>query len=98
LWQSQNFSKASGNPFLGDRFLSAAASTLNVIATFPFSGRKRPTRQQRLSPLHSLGIDSPFGKYLVFYQPLPSATLILRVLHGAQDLGPILDVDLERDT
>jgi plasmid stabilization system protein ParE len=87
----------SGDPFLGDRFLSASASTLNVIEDHPSAGRVRPTHHARLFSIRSLGINPPFDKYLVFYQSLPSETLILRVLHGAQDLGPLMDVDTERD-
>jgi plasmid stabilization system protein ParE len=87
----------SGNPFLGDRFLSAASSTFNVLANFTLAGRQRPTIQKQLTPLRSLAVDSPFDKFLVFYQPLESTTLILRVLHGARDLGPLVDLDSERD-
>jgi plasmid stabilization system protein ParE len=82
---------------LKDRFIAAAASTLNTIETFPLCGRARPTRHPRLSALRSLRIDPPFGKYLIFYQATPSASLILRVLHGAQDIHLLLDIDAERD-
>jgi len=86
----------SGDPFLADRFLSAAASAINLIATYPLAGRARPTLRD-FPQLRSLGVDRPFSKYLIFYQPSASSTLIIRVLHGAQDFGPILHIDSERD-
>jgi len=63
---------------------------------YPSAGRVRPT-QQNFPRLRSLGVDRPFGKYLIFYQPSVSSTLVIRVLHGAQDFGPILHIDPERD-
>ncbi|HEY5330355.1 MAG TPA: type II toxin-antitoxin system RelE/ParE family toxin [Acidobacteriaceae bacterium] len=86
----------SGSSSLADRFLSAAASAIDLIAMYPFAGRARPTLPN-FPQLRSLGVDRPFAKYLIFYQPSVSSTLVIRVLHGAQDFGPILHIDPERD-
>ena len=87
----------SDNLSLKNRFIAAAASTSSTIEAFPLAGRARPTRHPRLSGLRSLRVDPPFGKYLIFYQAMPSASLILRVLHGAQDTHLMLDIDASRD-
>ena len=36
---------------------------------------------------------SQFPTYLVFYRPLPEGIAVVRVLHGARDIGGILAED-----
>jgi toxin ParE1/3/4 len=31
----------------------------------------------------------PFGRYVIFYEVMPDGIAIVRVLHGARDLGPL---------
>jgi len=47
-------------------------------------------------PVHRLrsGIElrrKSYGNYLIFYRVMPSAVVIMRILHGARDYGRLLD-------
>ena len=74
---------ASDNPANADRFLDrlidVATGTLTVA---PFSGREREELGDGLRSL-------PVENYLIFYRVRDSAVEILRVIHGARDLGAI---------
>ena len=35
----------------------------------------------------------PLGRYVIFYQVISDAIAIVRVLHGARDLGPLFEVE-----
>lgn len=62
-----------------DRWIDRLDERLAVWATQPKMGRAR----DELSP----GIRSlPFGRYLVYFEPLPDGIDVVRVLHGAQDI------------
>ena len=57
--------------------------TLEVWATQPMMGRGR----EELAP----GVRSfAFGKYVVFFSPLPDGIDVVRVLHGARDIEATL--------
>ena len=75
---------------LGRAFLKKAAATVARIESNPELGRIRPSSRQNLSGLRSLGIDKPFSKYLVFYRIDTKEILVVRVLHGSQDLKKII--------
>lgn len=38
----------------------------------------------------------PYGSYLIFYVPQPDRVVVVRVLHGARNLGPILAESVPR--
>ena len=77
---------------LGNAFLQSASATIAHLEAHPESGRLRRTSRSRLAKVRSLVLDPPFSKYLVFYQINPDDILILRVLHGAQNLKRIAGV------
>ncbi|HEY1129013.1 MAG TPA: type II toxin-antitoxin system RelE/ParE family toxin [Roseateles sp.] len=62
-----------------DRWLDRLDEKLNLWATQPAMGRQR----DELAP----GLRSfVFGRYVVFFQPLPDGIDIVRVLHGSRDI------------
>lgn len=62
-----------------DRWIDRLDESLALWATQPQLGRAR----DELSP----GIRSlPFGRYVVFFAPLPDGIDVVRVLHSARDL------------
>ena len=62
-----------------DRWVDPLDESLALWATQPKMGRAR----EELSP----GIRSlPFGRYVVFFEPLADGIDVVRVLHGSRDL------------
>ena len=66
-----------------DRWVEQLEASLLLWASQPLLGRGRDELQPRL---HSMA----FGRYVVFYEPLPDGIDVVRVLHGSRDLGPLL--------
>jgi plasmid stabilization system protein ParE len=85
-----DFNTISGT--LGNAFLKSSATTITQIESYPDLGRVRVTSNPRLGDIRSLSLDSPFSKYLIFYRLETQGILVLRVLHGAQNLKRILGV------
>jgi toxin ParE1/3/4 len=70
------------SPSAADRFATAVAVKCRSISRSPRIGRARNELTE--------GIRSTVvGDYLIFYRPTPSAIELVRVLHGARDLGSI---------
>jgi toxin ParE1/3/4 len=62
-----------------DAWVDRLDETLRLLATQPRMGRLR----EELSPgLRSL----PFGRYVIFYEPLNDGIDVVRVLHAARDV------------
>ncbi|WP_457390478.1 type II toxin-antitoxin system RelE/ParE family toxin [Roseateles sp. P5_E1] len=62
-----------------DRWVDGLDEKLSLWATQPTMGRNRG----ELAP----GIRSlAFGRYVVFFQPLPDGIDVVRVLHGSRDI------------
>jgi toxin ParE1/3/4 len=69
-----------------DAFIDKLHETMQMLCRQPGSGR-------RCGEL-AAGIQSfPFGRYIIFYRATASAIEIVRVLHGARDIGNIFEVD-----
>jgi toxin ParE1/3/4 len=67
-----------------DRWVDRLDVQCALWATQPLIGRGR----NELAP----GIRSiPFGRYVVFFEPLPDGIDIVRVLHSARDIDAIFD-------
>lgn len=65
-----------------DRWVDALDDKLSIWATQPAMGRRR----DELAP----GLRSfAFGRYVVFFQPLPDGLDVVRVLHAARDVDDI---------
>ena len=66
-----------------DRFAVLIDDHFRALVRRPQMGRSR----SELAPdLHSF----PVGQYVIFYLPRPKGVEIVRVLHGARDIGSIL--------
>lgn len=66
-----------------DRLLEAAEATFKLIAKTPDIGSQRSFR--KITGIRSRAVTG-FRNYLVFYQTRGEAVVIVRVLHGMQDL------------
>jgi toxin ParE1/3/4 len=69
-----------------DRFAALVNSEFRTLARQPHMGRCRP---ELAAGLRSF----PVGRYVIFYVALPKGVEIVRVLHGARDIGSILQDD-----
>lgn len=71
-----------------DRLSDRIARATDRLTNFPESGAPRP----------ELGPDARsiiVGRYLILYRAGPDSVDILRVVHGARELGPLLGRDGE---
>jgi toxin ParE1/3/4 len=75
---------ADDNVARADAFIDDVDAKLNLLAEQPMLGRSR----EELAP----GLRSfPLGRYVIFYEVIPDGIAIVRVLHGARDLGPLFE-------
>lgn len=74
----------------GGRFLIAAQQTFQVLERMPGIGTAVGTANSTLAGLRQITVRR-FRKYLVFYLPLADGIDIVRVLHGARDIPPIIE-------
>jgi toxin ParE1/3/4 len=63
-----------------ERYASQLQQCCTMLATRPHAGRKRDELQP--PDLHSF----VQGSHVIFYQPQPYGVLIVRILHGTQDV------------
>jgi toxin ParE1/3/4 len=71
------------------RFLAQVEATLTRLASMPGMGSHYDLHHPALADLRFFPV-SRFRKYLVFYRPVPGGIEVVRVLHGARDIEPIL--------
>lgn len=69
------------NPDFGLRLLDGIEVRCRTLARFPLVGRRRDELGPGVRSAVVLG-------YRVFFRPEPDGILVLRVLHGARDVGP----------
>jgi len=81
---------AADNLNVALRFLSAAERDCAFLAKTPGAGAKRDFLRKDLAEVRSSPIGG-FKNYLIFYRPTPAGIEVLRVLHGARDIGSLLD-------
>ena|SRR5437867_5063954 len=75
---------ADDNVTRADAFIDDVDAKFQLLAEQPLLGRSR----EELAPnLRSL----PIRRYVIFYEVLPDGIAIVRVLHGARDLGPLFE-------
>ena len=80
-----------GSPDPAERFVVAIEETLQLLARNPELGPVRQFARSELAGVRSFPVKG-FGKHLVFYRPTAEQGIeVLRVLHGARDLGAIFD-------
>lgn len=70
---------AEDSPEAADRTIDRIMDGIDQLLVYPEAGRARP---EFLSDLRCLVL----GNYQVFYQIIPDAIEIFRVLHGARDI------------
>ena len=80
------------DPQLGERFLSGLAESTQRICATPGVGAPEPVGQHfgEVRRWHVHG----FRNWLVFYREVPGEIQVIRIIHGARELGPLLE-DLE---
>lgn len=75
---------AQEDPDAADRMIDRIRNALKRLADYPLSG----TERNELSP----GLRSvPIGKYIAFHRFEKGEIQVVRILHGARDLGTALD-------
>lgn len=72
------------------RFLNAVETTLQVLLDNPELGHTREFKRPELAEIRSFNVRG-FDKHLVFYRPSEKGIEVVRVLHGARDLGALFD-------
>lgn len=72
---------AEGSVAEADRWIDRLDETLLLWATQPTMGR---TRDELATGLRSF----PFGRYVLFYEPLSDGIDVVRVLHSSQESDP----------
>jgi toxin ParE1/3/4 len=77
-------------PEVALRFLDAVEATLRLLVENPELGPTREFAGSELSGLRSFPVKG-FDKHVIFYRPTQHGVEVLRVLHGARDLGAILE-------
>jgi plasmid stabilization system protein ParE len=78
---------ADANPVAADRFCDAVEAALEVLASHPEMGPAAGfprAPEVRMWPLRR------YPNYLLFYRVAGSSIVMLRLLHGAQDLPPLI--------
>jgi toxin ParE1/3/4 len=79
---------AEDSPRQADALAVRIDQEFRVLARQPNIGR---TRSELLPNLRSF----PVGRYVIFYIPRPRGIEVIRVLHGARDLKPLFQPDVE---
>lgn len=75
---------------VADRFLAAAEKTSRPLAGMPGMGTPYENDHPALAGLRVFPASSRFKVYQIFYRPVADGIELVRVLHGARDLGRIL--------
>ena len=67
-----------------DRVIDAVTTTCENLGDFPALGRRRPEFDALNFEVRSIGA----GKYVILYTQYEGEVWIVRVVHGARDIGP----------
>ena len=70
------------------RFYDAARRAFHFLSDYPRAGALHQQSDPRLAAMRVWPI-SRFRNYLVCYLPLADGAVILRVIHGARDVGRV---------
>jgi toxin ParE1/3/4 len=79
-------------PAAARRFLAAARKLYGTLAAMPAMGSLWEAENPRFADVRHFPIPR-YPNYVVFYRPLPDGVEILHILHGARDLGTILEAE-----
>jgi len=72
------------------RFLEATESAFQTLLEMPELGAPRRFANPKLQGLRMWPIQG-FEKHLIFYRPVTRGIEIVRVLHAARDIEPLLE-------
>jgi toxin ParE1/3/4 len=72
------------------RFLDAFDQTVAALARLPSLGSPHESDDPRLRNVRVRPVKR-FKNFLIFYRPIQDGIEVLRVLHGARDISPILE-------
>jgi len=72
------------------RFLEAARSTFEQLATMPELGGAHEFDHPKLVGIRVWQVRK-FERYLVFYRPIESGIEVVRVLHGSRDIAGVFE-------
>ena len=75
-------------PTAAGRFVDAVEGAFQRLSEMPEVGTRRTFKSPRLRDVRVWPVPG-FEKYLVFYRITPERVEVIRVLHGARDLGRI---------
>ena len=91
LVEQASYLAENASTAVAERFLEAAEKTAASLAAMPRKGRI--WNSLRLESERELRVwkVKGFPKVLIFYQPETSGISVVRVLHGARDLPPLLE-------
>ena len=69
-----------------DLWVDRLDEKLELIATQPLMGRARDELAARVRSF-------PFGRYVIFYEPIEGGIDVVRVLHSARDIDAVFGAD-----
>ena len=75
-----------GSDRLAERFVGAVEATVKKLAQNPQRGRRPFPNDKDLSELHSVLIERPFQKHILFFRFTNHTLILERLIHGARDL------------
>jgi toxin ParE1/3/4 len=78
---------AESGPLAADRFCDAVEHALKLLASHPLIGVRAGFRH---APSVRNWIVRPYPNYLLFYDPRPERVLVIRLLHAARNLPPLI--------
>jgi toxin ParE1/3/4 len=93
MWDQYRFI-AKDNPDAAVRFLEAADSTCEQLASMPSMGRRPEFRHSSNSDVRQWRVNG-FEKCLIFYEYTDDVLTILRVLHSARNIAKIIASEFE---
>jgi toxin ParE1/3/4 len=73
----------SGAIETAQKLIESIATTFDLLSEYPKMGRARDDLRREIR-------GDSVGNYIIFYRIVDDDVLILRVLHGRRDLGPLL--------
>ena len=77
---------ADNSPQAAARFLDAARDTFEQLLRFPTLGSSHDPMVSRLEGIRRFRVKG-FEDYLVFYRPTQTGIDVVRLIHGARDIG-----------
>lgn len=80
---------AADNPRAAAAFYDAYERTLTGLERMPEKGRPYRSKEPGLRSVCAISVGR-FRRYLIFYRRTGDQVEVLRVLHGARDIGGIL--------